>query len=163
MDLPSPAGPPPFRFQPSAGQAVSGPAFSRPFKVLATVLVFGSLAWLLRLWHQGQLGSGVSVNLAWFLAALAVMLWTWWAIVRSVTTIDGRQLHQTWVWDKRMPFDDLAYAKLVRVRGLEWLVAPRLYVRTLLGKMAIFYAADPAVVGEFERLVDELREFRALR
>lgn len=160
---PSPAGPPPFRFQPSAGRALRGPAFSLPFKVLATLLVFGSLAWLLRLMERGLLGSQLSVNVAWFLAALAMMLWTWWAIVRSTTGVDDRQIHQTWVCDKRMELADLATAKLMRVRGLEWLVAPRLYVRTLVGKMAIFYAADPAVVAEFERLAAELREFRALR
>lgn len=140
-----------------------GPAFSPAFKVLATLLVFGSLAWLLRLLQRGQLGPQLSVNLAWFLAAMAMMLWTWWAIVRSTTGVDDRQLHQTWVWDKRMDLADLATAKLMRVRGLEWLIAPRLYVRTLVGRMAIFYTADPAVVAEFERLAAELREFRALR
>ncbi len=124
--------------------------------------MFGSLAWLLRLWQQGQFGSGVSVNFGWFLAAMALMLWTWWAIVRSVTSVEDKQLHQTWVWDKRMDLADLAFAKLIRVRGLEWLVAPRLYVRTLLGKMAVFYTADPAVIAEFERLVEELRAFRNL-
>lgn len=140
-----------------------GPAFSLPFKVLATLLVFGSLAWLLRLVDRGLLGSHLSVNVAWFLAAMAMMLWTWWAIVRSTTGVDDLRIHQTWVWDKRMELADLATAKLMRVRGLEWLIAPRLYVRTLLGKMAIFYAADPAVIAEFERLVAELKDFRALR
>jgi len=142
---------------------MSGPAFSAPFKLLASVLVFGSLAWFVRLWQLGRLGSDLSVNLAWFLAAMAMLLWCWWAMVRSVTTVDDKQLHQTWVWDKRMVLDDLASAKLVRVRGFEWLIAPRLYVRTFVGKMGIFYAADPALVAEFERLVQELRTLRGLR
>lgn len=156
-------GPPPFRFAPRAAASVRGAAFSIPFKLLTTALVGGCTGWLFRLWSQGRLGDGVSVNLAWFLGALVLMAWTWWAIVRSVTTLDARGLHQTWLWDKRMPFDDLAYARLVRVRGLEWLVAPRLYVRTLMGKFAVFYAADPRLTAECERLVGELREFRALR
>lgn len=153
-------GPPPFRFIPRAAASVRGAAFSAPFKVLATAVVAGCTGWLVRLWTQGQLGSGLSVNLAWFLGALVLMSWTWWAIVRSVTTLDARGLHQTWLWDKRMPFDDLAYARLVRVRGLEWLVAPRLYVRTLMGKFAVFYTADPRLAAECERLVTELSAFR---
>lgn len=140
-----------------------GAAFSVPFKLLASAVVAGCVGWLLRLWSHGRLGDGVSVNLAWFLGALALMAWTWWAIVRSVTTLDGRGLHQTWLWDKRMAFDDLAYARLIRVRGLDWLVAPRLYVRTLLGKFAVFYAADPALTAECERLVRELQAFRSGR
>ena len=55
-----------------------------------------------------------------------------------------RALHQSWVWDKKMELGELAYGKLIRVRGLDWLIAPRLYVRTLVGKFAVFYAADPS-------------------
>jgi hypothetical protein len=39
-------------------------------------------------------------------------------------------------------------------------MAPRLYVRTLLGKFAVFYIADTQVLVEAERLVQELTEFR---
>jgi len=49
------------------------------------------------------------------------------------------------------------------VRGLEWLIAPRLYVRTLMGKFAVFYASSPEMVAEFERLVSELKTFRSIR
>lgn len=159
---PAPLGPPPFRFTPRPA-AVRGTAFSAPFKLLASAVVAGCAGWLFRLWSHGRLGDGLSVNLAWFLGALVLMAWTWWAIVRSVTTLDARGLHQTWLWDKRMPLDDLAYARLIRVRGLEWLVAPRLYVRTLLGKFAVFYTADPRLTAECERLVAELEAFRGLR
>ena len=46
---------------------------------------------------------------------------------------------------------------------LDWLIAPRLYVRTLLGKFAVFYAADPSMLAEFERLLAELKAFRGFR
>lgn len=159
---PAPLGPPPFRFTPQPAP-VRGAAFSGPFKLLVSVVVAACAGWLLRLWSQGRLGDGLSVNLAWFLGAMLLMAWTWWAIVRSVTTLDTRGLHQTWLWDKRMAFDDLAYARLIRVRGFDWLVAPRLYVRTLLGKFAVFYAADPRLTAECERLVRELQAFRSGR
>ncbi|KQT08708.1 hypothetical protein [Ramlibacter sp. Leaf400] len=158
--LAGPLGPPPFRFVPSREPAVEGTAFSLPFKLLATVLVAGCIGWAARLWLQGRLGAQFSVNHAWFAAALVMMAWTWWAVVRSVTRIGADELRQTWVWTKRMELRELAFGKLIRVRGLEWLVAPRLYVRTLGGKFAVFYVADRQLLAESERLVAELRAFR---
>ena len=62
-----------------------------------------------------------------------------------------------------MPLGNLAYAKLIRVRGLDWLIAPRLYVRTLDGKFAVFYAASPQLLKAFERLGSSLKTFRQQR
>jgi hypothetical protein len=155
-------GPPPFRFTPSTGP-IEGPAFSVVFKLLALAIVIGSAAWFVRLWMDGKVAGGTVSILTWFLAALAMMAYTGWWIVRSRTRLDGQALHQSWMWDKKMDLRELAYGKLVRVRGLEWLVAPRLYVRTLTGKFAVFYAADPRLIADFERLVVELRAFRELK
>ena len=61
-----------------------------------------------------------------------------------------------------MPFEQLAYTQLIRVKGLEWLIAPRFYVRTLTGKFAVFYIADPALQSECERLALQLQDFRRM-
>ena len=155
-------GPAPFRFEPSGGDAVEGQAFSLPFKLLATVIVGGCAFWLAQLWSVGALGSARTGGLGWFLAGVALMGWTWFHIMTSRTRIDRQGLHQRWIWDKHMAFDDLAFGKLIRVRGLDWLIAPRLYVRTLVGKFAVFYAATPELIAEFERLVAELKQARRL-
>ena len=154
-----PAGPPPFRFELPLGMPLQGPAFSLPFKLLVTAVVFGSVAWFVRLWLGGSLPGVFS----WFMAALAMMLYTWWCAVRSVTRLDSQGLSQTWIWDKKMELRELAYGKIIRVKGLDWLIAPRLYLRTRLGKFAVFYAADPVMLVEFERLVAELKAFRGFR
>lgn len=153
-------GPAPFRFEPSQGDAVEGQAFSLPFKLLATVIVGGCAFWLAQLWSVGALGTARTGGLGWFLAGMALMGWTWFHIMTSRTRIDRQGLHQRWIWDKQMAFDDLAFGKLIRVRGLDWLIAPRLYVRTLVGKFAVFYAATPELIAEFERLVTELKQAR---
>jgi len=155
-------GPAPFRFEPSQGDAVEGQAFSLPFKLLATVIVGGCAFWLAQLWSVGALGTAKTGGLGWFLAGIALMGWTWFHIMTSRTRIDRQGLHQRWIWDKQMAFDDLAFGKLIRVRGLDWLIAPRLYVRTLVGKFAVFYAATPELIAEFERLVAELKQVRRL-
>lgn len=154
-------GPAPFRFEPS-GDAVEGPAFSLPFKLLATAIVGGCAFWLAQLWSVGALGSARTGGLGWFLAGIALMGWTWFHIMTSRTRLDRQGLHQRWIWDKHMALDDLAFGKLIRVRGLDWLIAPRLYVRTLVGKFAVFYAATPELIAEFERLVSELKQARKL-
>jgi len=155
-------GPAPFRFEPSGGDAVEGQAFSLPFKLLATVIVGGCAFWLAQLWSVGALGSARTGGLGWFLAGIALMGWTWFHIMTSRTRIDRQGLHQRWIWDKHMALDDLAFGRLIRVRGLDWLIAPRIYVRTLVGKFAVFYAATPELIAEFERLVAELKQARKL-
>ena len=154
-------GPPPFRFTPQGGRIV-GPAFSRTFKVLATVIVLACCAGFVSTWLAGRV-SGGNVGGGWFLAGLLLIVYTWVCILRSTTRLDAKGLHQTWVWDKHMELDDLAYCKLIRVRGLEWLIAPRLYARTLMGKFSVFYTASPEMTAEFERLVTDLQTFRSMR
>lgn len=159
-------GPPAFHFSMPDGP-LQGPAFSTAFKVLATVIVGGCAAVLTQMGLAGQLGQPAttgapvaSVGLSWFVAGLLLMGVTWWHILRSVTRLDADGLHQSWVWNKQMPLRDLAFAKLIRVRGMDWLIAPRLYVRTLDGKFAVFYAASPQLLAAFEQLGSSLKAFR---
>jgi uncharacterized membrane protein (DUF485 family) len=154
-------GPPPFKFVPSVAGA-SSPAYSVTFKLLATVIVFVCSAAFLQNWWAGRAAGGVAGG-GWFLGAVMLLLYTWVNILRSTTRIDEQGLYQSWVWNKHMELRELAYGKLIRVRGLEWLIAPRLYVRTLMGKFAVFYATSPEMIAEFERLVKELKAFREMR
>lgn len=160
-DLLQSLGPPPFRFTPTQ-PGTSSPAFSVAFKALATLIVALGAAWLASLWRAGALGTGNSSGLVWLLSGLALMLYTWWHILRSRTRLDETALYQSWVWDKQLELRELAYCRLIRVRGLDWLIAPRLYARTLMGKFAVFYATDPVLLADFERLVRELAAFREL-
>lgn len=160
-DLLQSLGPPPFRFAPSR-PGTSSPAFSLPFKLLATAIVAAGAVWLASLWRAGALGSGGSSGLAWLLSGLALMLYTWWHILTSRTRLDETALQQSWIWDKKLELRELAYCKLIRVRGLDWLIAPRLYARTLMGKFTVFYTCDPLLLADFERLVRELAAFRRM-
>ncbi len=155
----------PFRFQPQP-ELLEGPAFSRSFQMITGLIVLGSAYWLLSLWQQGKFGGDTGLAglkaAGWFIVAWALLAWTAWHVVQSRVRIDAQGIHQTWIWDKHMVFDDLAFAKLIRIRGLEWLMAPRLYVRTLVGKFAVFYVTDATVLAECERLSAELKAFRQM-
>ena len=154
-------GPPPFRFVPKTS-GISSPAYSMTFKLLATAIVFGCSAAFLQNWWLGRAAGGAAGG-GWFLGAVLLLVYTWVNILRSTTRIDEQGLQQSWIWNKQMELRELAYGKLIRVRGLEWLIAPRLYVRTLMGKFSVFYATSPEMIAEFERLVTELKAFREMR
>lgn len=155
----------PFRFQPHP-EVLEGAAFSPSFQAITGLIVLGSAYWLLSLWQQGKFGGDTGVAglkaAGWFIVAWALLAWTAWHVLQSRVRLDAQGIHQTWIWDKYMAWDDLAFAKLIRIRGLEWFMAPRLYVRTLVGKFAVFYVTDATVLAECERLCAELKAFRQM-
>ncbi len=133
-------------------QTISGKAFSVSFRVLALLLVEVVAWWAYVLWRNGQLGSEITSSLLWLMAALILMAITVYYVFRSVTTISASDLKQSWIWNKEMAVADLAYAKLIRLKGFDWLIAPRLYARTHGGKFASFYASTPEVLQQFESI-----------
>jgi hypothetical protein len=150
-----------FTFTPTGGRVESS-AFSVPFKALATAMIGPAVVWGWQLWSSGTIALSLASS-GWLFAALCLMLYTGWYILNGKTTLDNITLEQTWVWHKRAELRQLAYVKLIRMRGLEWLIAPRLYTKTYAGKLAIFYAASPAMLVEFERMENELKTLRIRR
>lgn len=137
-------------------QVVSGKAFSVAFRVLALLLVEGVAWWAYVLWGNGKLGASMTSSVLWLLAALVLMFITVFYVFRSVTSVSSSHLKQSWIWNKEMPIRDLAYVKLIRLRGFDWLIAPRLYARTHGGKFASFYASTPDVLKQFESISSKL-------
>ncbi len=138
-------------------QVISGKAFSVAFRVLAILLVEGVAWWAYLLWSNGKLGTSLTTSMLWLVAAIILMAVTVYYVFRSVTSITSTHLKQSWIWDKEMLVADLAYAKLIRLRGFEWLIAPRLYARTHGGKFASFYASTPDVLQQFEKISSKLK------
>jgi hypothetical protein len=136
---------------------ISGKAFSIAFRVLALLLVEGAVWWAYVLWNHGKLGASITSSVLWLVAALVLMLITVFYVFRSVTSVSANHLKQSWIWDKEMSIPDLAYVKLIRLRGFDWLIAPRLYARTHGGKFASFYASTPAVLAQFETISRKLK------
>ena len=137
-------------------QVVSGKAFSVAFRVLALLLVEGVAWWAYVLWSNGKLGASMTSSVLWLLAALVLMFITVFYVFRSVTSVSSSHLKQSWIWNKEMQIRDLAYVKLIRLRGFDWLIAPRLYARTHGGKFASFYASTPDVLKQFESIKSKL-------
>ena len=142
-----------FVFQPSHPEREVA-AFSTAFRTLAWALLLGLGAWMLSI-KQAH-GSNAAL---WGVAAWAMMAWTVWNIQRSRTRLTAESMRQTWIWNKQMSISDLAYARLIRVRSLDWLIAPRLYVRNLSGRFTVIYCADTDMLEDMARLSNELYAF----
>jgi len=158
-------GPAPFRFELQA-EKVEGAAFSVAFKTLTCAVVLICGYWLLSLWLQGKFGGAANLEglriAGWFILGWGLLACTAWFVVISRIRLDTTGITQSWMWTKHFDFDDLAVAQPIRIRGLEWLIAPRLYVRTLAGKFSVFYVSDTTVLLEMERLSLELKAFRQM-
>ncbi|MEY3783173.1 MAG: hypothetical protein RIS97_1352, partial [Pseudomonadota bacterium] len=101
-------------------QVISGKAFSITFRFLALLLVEGVAWWSYVLWNNGKLGTTVTTSMLWLVAALVLMSITVFYVFRSVTSISATHLKQSWIWNKEMLVSDLAYVKLIRLRGFDW-------------------------------------------
>lgn len=158
-------GPAPFRFELQA-EKLEGPAFSIAFKTLTCSVVAFCGYWLFTLWLQGKFGSKADLEglrvAGWFILGWSLLVCTAWFVVISRIRLDSTGITQSWMWLKHFDFDDLAVAQLIRIRGLEWLIAPRLYVRNLAGKFSVFYVSDKMILTEMERLSQELKSFRQM-
>ena len=141
----------PYPYQAPA-MPMNAPAFGWVFKVLAWFILLSLLAWFWRLnldWNSRQ---GALSAVVWAMMAFIV-----WHIQRSRTSLDTEAIEQTWMWQRRVTLRELAYVKVMRIRGLEFLIAPRIYVRNLAGKFSFFYCSNRAMLDQFTRLADALK------
>lgn len=132
-----------------ATAALESPAFPPLLRTLAVVLVVDLFAF--GIWSLPSLRTA-----DWTTSALVVMgiaavcvVWVGYWIVYSRTRLEGDVLVQTWLWDKRVSVQDVAQLKLVHIRMLERVIAPRLLVRRRMGGITWFHSSDPTVLIAF--------------
>lgn len=130
-------------------ERIESPAFPPLLRTLAVVLVIDLFAFAI--WSLPSLRSA-----DWSATALVVMgiaalcvVWVGYWIVYSRTRLEDDVLIQTWLWDKRVSAQEVAQLKLVHIRMLERVIAPRLLVRRRFGGMTWFHSADAAVLVAF--------------
>lgn len=133
----------------AAGAIIESPAFPPLLRTLAVVLVidlFVFAAWSLPSLRTADWSASALVVMG--IAALCVV-WVGYWIVYSRTRLEGDVLVQTWLWDKRVSAQEVAQLKLVHIRMLERVIAPRLLVRRRFGGMTWFHSADASVLVAF--------------
>jgi len=140
--------------EPNAGEPLESPAYPRPVRILAVVLVIDLLGF--GSWSLPALRSTEwSVpSLLLFGGAMVGIVWVGYWIVRSRTRLEGDVLTQTWIWNRRAHAAEVGQLKLVHWRLLERIVAPRLLVRRS-GAVTWFHSADARLLTAFAERVAE--------
>lgn len=137
---------------------VTGSAYSLGFKALALCLVLGMTYWFGLLVWQAKLAFSQSIGWFSMLAAWALLIITLIAILRSQTTISPNSIEQSWIWSKKIDFAHIALIKWIHIKGLSWLIAPRLYTRSVSGKVTTFYVAEPSMWPLCEQIVAHVKK-----
>lgn len=136
-------------YQPA--RAVSGPAYGAGFKLFASAVTLGLLAYgasvALR-FPLARFGPGVQALLLG--AALMLGVSQYW-FLRATTTIDAAGIRQSWLYDKRVDWRDVRGAKMIGIPYLSWLFPPRMVVRTG-GAFMTFNGGSPALLVEFAKI-----------
>jgi hypothetical protein len=137
---------------PEFAQPVSGPAYGRTFRVLATVLLLTVLAMAARatlhLPEDEKAAQGY-----WILGiGMMALIASYWVLLRSTTTIDAAGIRQTGLTDKKVEWHDLRSA---RVFGPPF--ARRLMVRTTNGRFRFFFGGSPELLAAFARIEQACR------
>ena len=130
---------------------ITGPAYSKLFKVLATaltiVLALYGLNIVLR-FPLMQYGFGIKA----LLLGAAVMLGiSYYWFLRSTVTIDDKGITQTWMYNRHVEWRDIRSAKMIGIPFMSWIFPPRLVVRTG-NSFTTFNGGSQEVLVEFAKI-----------
>ncbi len=131
--------------------AVTGPAYSLWFKLLATVVtaVLGGYAInIVQRFPLLQYGFGVKALL--FAAAVMLVVSYYW-FLRSTITIDEEGIKQRWMYNRQVEWRDIRSAKMIGIPYLSWIFPPRLVVRTGTA-FTTFNGGSQTVLIEFAKI-----------
>ncbi|RJG02469.1 hypothetical protein [Noviherbaspirillum sedimenti] len=132
-------------------KAVSGPAYSLWFKLMATVLSFGLAAYGLSValrFPLLQLGWGVKLLL---LGAALMLGVSYYWFLKARTTIDEKGIRQTSLYTKQVAWSDVRGVKMLSIPYAGWIFPPRLAVRTGTAFMT-FNGCTQDVLIEFAKI-----------
>jgi hypothetical protein len=137
---------------PDFSQPVSGPAYGRGFRWLATVLLLAVVAMAgratLHLPDDPAAAQGY-----WLLGVgLLALIASYWVLLRSTTTIDAAGIRQTGLTEKKVRWPELRSA---RVFGPPF--ARRLMVSTAGGRIRFFFGGSPELLAAFARIAEAYR------
>ena len=137
---------------PDFPQPVSGPAYGRFFRLLATAMLVGVLAMAIR--ATLQLPDDVAAAQGYWLLGIGMLalLASYWLLMRSTTTIDAVGIRQSGLTEKAVTWYEVRSARLF---GPPF--ARRLMVRKASGRFLFFFGGSPELLSAFARIAQAYR------
>ena len=130
---------------------IVGPAYSRWFKLLATVVTLALTLYAVSIVSRFPLAQySLWVKALLFFGAVMLALSYYW-FLRSTVTVDEHGITQSWLYNKRVEWRDVRSAKMIGVPYVSWLFPPRLVVRTGIA-FTTFNGGSRAVLVEFAKI-----------
>ena len=142
----SPTTPPQFP------QPVSGPAYGRVFRGIATAMLLFVLAMAVRAALQMPRDEAAMQGFGLLSVGLVGLIGAYWVLMRSTTTIDAAGIRQSGLIEKKVEWGQLHNARLF---GPPF--ARRLIVRTTNGRFRFFFAGSPELLAAFARIAQAYR------
>jgi hypothetical protein len=131
---------------------VSGPAYGRFFRLLATAMLVGVLLLGARAMLQVP-GDASTPGDPWILGlGMLAVAGSYWVLVSSTTTIDATGIRQTGLIERKVGWSELHSARLF---GPPF--ARRLMVRTRNGRFRFFFGGSPELLAAFARIAQAYR------
>lgn len=125
---------------------VAGPAYSLTFRAVASIVVFGLLAYgvyAVALRTQGPIARDGWLFIG---AVLVSLLGTYYLMMSAVTTIDAEGIRQSGLVDRRVAWNEIGYARVRRIG------ATRLTVRKAGGRFVFFFGGSRDLEAAFDRI-----------
>ncbi|KRB94067.1 hypothetical protein [Noviherbaspirillum sp. Root189] len=132
-------------------QALTGPAYSLWFKILATVVTILLATYGMNIairFPLMQYGFGVKALLAG--AALMLIISYYW-FLRSTITINESGITQRWMYNRHVEWRDIRSAKMIGIPYLSAIFPPRLVVRTG-NSFTTFNGGSQSILVEFAKI-----------
>jgi hypothetical protein len=132
-------------------KAVTGPAYSPWFKLMATIISLALAAYGISVVLRFpilQFGFGIKLLLGG--AALMLGISYYW-FLRARTTVDEKGIRQTWLYTRQVAWSDVRGVKMLGIPYAGWIFPPRLVVRTGNSFMT-FNGGTQALLIEFAKI-----------
>ena len=136
-----------------AAPRLQSPAFPRSVRIATMAMVAGLLVFAASSWPAIRDASWTASGVVLWTAASLIVQWTGWWIVHSRTSLQGDEITQTWLWNKRVHARNVAQLKLVHWPALDWIMAPRMLIRQRSGVTVWIHAADAQILTAFANRV----------
>jgi len=137
---------------PDFTQPVSGPAYGRSFRALATAMLLAVVVMAAR--ATLQLPDDQAAAQGYWLLGIGMLalVASYWVLMRSTTTIDAAGIRQSGLTDKKVEWREVRSA---RIFGPPF--ARRLMVRTANGRFRFFFGGSPELLAAFARIAQAYR------